>query len=100
MPQKNYHWVITSNHLLEGDAIWLDHYGNWTKQPESARVFFEKNDAEKMLQNVDKDRHIHVGAYLAESETGDSQSFQPLHTREKIRTVGPSNYFHGKQANQ
>ena len=98
MPRRPGFWVITSNHLLDGDAIWLDPAGGWTRQPASARMFDDKDAAETALAAADRERHVHVGAYLAAAEPGDGQRPQPQHVREKIRTRGPSNYFHGKQA--
>lgn len=97
MVKKSSFWVITSNHLIEGDAIWLDVSGRWTRQSSEAVVFADKSTAQQALSSADKERHLHVGAYLAAAELNDDQVHKPAHIREKIRTLGPSNYFHGKQ---
>ena len=90
--------VVTSNHLMEGDAIYLAEDGGWTREFAEARLFAEPADAEKALAEADRQRHIHVGAYLADAETGSDGRPRPTHFREEFRTRGPSNYFHGKQA--
>ena len=38
-----------------------------------------------------------VGAYLVDAAQGAGGP-EPVHFREAFRTRGPSNYFHGKQA--
>lgn len=98
MSQRDAFWVITSNHLLEGHAIWFDSHGGWTTKPESAQIFDDKSKANEALQLADRERSVHVGAYLAAAELGDDKRHFPKDIREKIRTIGPSNYFHGKQA--
>ena len=40
-----------------------------------------------------------VGAYLADAQPGPDGP-EPVHFREAFRTRGPSNYFHGKQADR
>ena len=42
--------------------------------------------------------NIVVGPYLAEAKRGDDGRPEPTHFREAFRRRGPSNYFHGKQA--
>ncbi len=98
MAKRSASWVITSNHLLEGDAIWLDADGDWTRNLADAHLFDDKSGAEAGLAAADKQRHLHVGAYLADADAGPDGRPRPTHYRERFRTRGPSNYFHGKQA--
>ncbi len=98
MSRREQFWVITSNHLIEGDAIWLNNSGDWTRKLGEAKLFDDRDSAETALMTADKERHIHVGAYLAAARPGRDQKPEPQHVREQIRTTGPSNYFHGKQA--
>jgi len=39
-----------------------------------------------------------IGAYLIDVHVDDEGLPNPIHFREQFRTRGPSNYFHGKQA--
>ena len=90
--------VITSNHLLEGDAIYLDAAGGWTGEFAKARLMLSDEEAQSALAIADRQRHLHVGAYLADAMIDADGVPRPLHYRERFRTRGPSNYPHGKQA--
>ena len=98
MPRRFSPKVVTSNHLLEGDAIYLSALGGWTREFGEAKLFREQEKAEEALAEADRQRHVHVGAYLADAEAGPDGRPRPTHFREEFRTRGPSNYFHGKQA--
>ncbi len=91
MPQ-----VVTANHLLEGDVIYLTAAREWTRHlTEAAPVQGEK--ADELLAFAEAQADSVVGAYLAEVALVDGKP-APTHFRETFRTKGPSNYFHGKQA--
>ncbi len=91
MPQ-----VVTANHLLEGDVIYLTTDRTWTRHlTEAAPV--TGDDADALLAFAEAQAGSVVGAYLAEVELVDGKP-APTHFREAFRTRGPSNYFHGKQA--
>ena len=90
--------VITSNHLLEGDVIYLSDGGDWVRNISHAAVFHDSEMAEIKLAEADLQRNIHVGAYLADAKLDAEGKPEPVHFREQFRTLGPSNYFHGKQA--
>ena len=99
MPKKFTPKVITSNHLLEGDVIYLADDGNWVRDIGAAKLFVDEIEATAILKRADLERYVHVGAYLANVTQGDNGKPEPVHFREKFRTQGPTNYFHGKQAN-
>ncbi|MCE2524173.1 MAG: DUF2849 domain-containing protein [Rhodobacteraceae bacterium] len=90
--------IITTNDLLEGDVIYLTADGSWTRRFSDAKLFLEQAEAEAALARIETRQDIHVGAYLADAETGIDGRPQPVHFREQFRATGPSNYFHGKQA--
>ena len=98
MPREFTPKVITSNHLLEGDVIYFGTGGEWVRDFAKAEVFRDSIVAEAKLKEVDRRRDIHVGAYLAEAKLDKDGTPEPAHFRERFRTTGPSNYFHGKQA--
>lgn len=90
--------VITSNHLFEGDVIYYSPHGEWVREFSKAKIFSEKEKAETILKIADQQRDIHVGAYLADAVKNEDGTYEPAHFRERFRTLGPSNYFHGKQS--
>ena len=90
--------VVTTNDLMEGDVIYLAEDGSWTRKFAYAQVFTAAEAANEALADAEKQRNIHVGAYLADAEIGPDGRPQPVHFRERFRTLGPSNYVHGKQA--
>jgi len=98
MPRPFTPKVITSNHLLEGDVIYLSPTGEWVRNFTKAELFTNPEVAETRLKIADQQRNIHVGAYLADAVMREDGTPEPVHFRERFRTKGPSNYFHGKQA--
>ncbi|MCY4259773.1 MAG: DUF2849 domain-containing protein [Rhodobacteraceae bacterium] len=98
MPRKFTPKVITSNDLLEGDVIYLARDGEWVRDIRRAALYDDENEAISALACADSHRHRHVGAYLADAALNDEGLPDPVHFREVFRTRGPTNYFHGKQA--
>jgi len=80
--------IITSNHLIEGDSIYLTSTGSWSRRASDAVLLETAEIAALQLTSANQHTDLHVGAYLADA----------THFREGFRAVGPSNYFHGKQA--
>lgn len=88
--------VITANDLRMGHCVWMTQDG-WTADPREAQLFEDKGHADLALLDAEAQGHIVVGAYVAEVRRGPSGP-EATHFREEFRRVGPSNYFHGKQA--
>lgn len=88
--------VVTANDLLLGDVIYLDANGDWTRDHADAALFAEQDQAEAKLAEAARDLMI-VGVELKDATEGDNGPV-PTHFREEFRATGPSNYFHGKQA--
>lgn len=91
MPQ-----VVTANHLLEGDVIYLTAAREWTRKLKNAGVV-DGSAAEELLTFAEAQLNEVVGAYLFDVDVSTGTPL-PTHFREEFRTRGPSNYFHGKQA--
>ena len=98
MPRRFTPKIITSNHLLRGDTIYLSPSGRWVDRFGEAKVFVDEQEATRTLAAIELQRDVHVGAYLADADVSESGVPQPAHFRERFRDTGPSNYFHGKQA--
>ncbi|MGH1465643.1 MAG: DUF2849 domain-containing protein [Cognatishimia sp.] len=90
--------VITANHLLEGDVIYMTDTGEWTRQMCDAVLLTDEADADVRLIEAQQQADTTVGAYLADAKADENGNPAPTHFREEFRRVGPSNYFHGKQA--
>jgi len=88
--------VVTANDLLDGDAVWLTPAGEWSLLPDTALVLENAEDAARALEAAQAQPGQIVGAYLADVALANGRPV-PVHTREALRTRGPSNYHHGKQ---
>lgn len=88
--------VITANHLLDGDAIWLTENDSWTRDMAAAELIEDEAHAQLRLLFAESQPEIIVGAYLVDAASGENGP-EPKHFREAFRTRGPSNYAHGKQ---
>ncbi|NIY72947.1 DUF2849 domain-containing protein [Marivivens donghaensis] len=88
--------VVTANHLLEGDAIWLTADDRWTRDMCEAELIEDEAHADIRLLFAASQQDVVVGPYLADAVAGENGP-EPTHFREDFRTKGPSNYAHGKQ---
>ena len=88
--------VLTANDLLQGDVIYRDLRGGWTRDHLSAELFNDEQKAEAALVAANSEAASIVGPYLADAKMGPDGP-EPIHFREAFRTRGPSNYAHGKQ---
>ena len=89
--------VITANALVEGDVVYLAANGQWARSLAEAQVHSDAAAAEVKLAAASARSGEVVGVYLMDVST-DSGVPQPKHFREAFRQTGPSNKFHGKQA--
>jgi len=99
MPKPFTPKVLTGNSLLQGDVVYLTADQKLTPNLHDAVVFNDKVSAEQQLAQLDCRADEVVGAYLADVTLTNGKP-TPNHFREAFRTRGPSNYFHGKQAEQ
>ena len=91
--------VVTGNHLLEGDVIYLAEDDSWVRDMRQAELIEDEAHGQLRLLHAQSQPDVVVGAYLVDAQaTEDGPA--PTHFREDFRTRGPSNYPHGKQAEQ
>lgn len=88
--------VVTANDLRLGDVIYQTTDG-WTRSLLKAEVLTDEAHAQRRLTEATAQSDHLVGAYLAEV-TKTPNGPDPVHFREDFRATGPSNLFHGKQA--
>lgn len=91
--------VVTANALIEGDVVYLTETGGWSRDLRQAEVLEDEAVADERLLFAAAQTETVVGVYLADVTAGPSGP-EPVHFREAFRRTGPSNHFHGKQAEQ
>lgn len=89
--------VVTGNALIEGDVVYLAVDDRWTRHLSEAEVLSDEAEADYRLLQAQARANEVVGVYLAEMRPGPHGP-EPTHFREEFRRTGPSNLFHGKQA--
>ena len=89
--------VVTANDLLLGDAVYLTADDQWTRHHHDAELITDEAHAAIRELFAAKQKNVVVGVYLADARPGPNGP-EPVHFREAFRTRGPSNYKHGKQA--
>lgn len=98
MSRKFLPQIVTANDLLDGDNVYFTSKFTWSLEPNGAIVATTIEQAEDYLAIAIEQSSKIIGAYLIDVLVdGDGQP-SPIHFREQFRTRGPSNYFHGKQA--
>jgi hypothetical protein len=97
MPRPFTPKVVTANALLEGDVVYFTQADSWTRWLSEAELSDDEAHAQLRLLEAERQQDQIVGAYLADVKAGDNGP-EPTHFREDFRRTGPSNYFHGKQA--
>lgn len=89
--------VVTANDLVLGDNVWLTADDRWTRWHHEAELIEDEAHAQLRLLFAAAQKQVVVGAYLADAKAGPNGP-EPVHFREEFRSRGPSNLFHGKQA--
>jgi hypothetical protein len=83
--------VVTANHLLEGDVVYLSPADEWVRDLARAELIDDEAHAQLRLLDAERQQDVVVGAYLADVTAGP-RGPEPVHFREAFRRVGPSNY--------
>jgi hypothetical protein len=89
--------VVTANDLRQGDVVYLTADDRWSRHHHEAELIEDEAHAQLRLLHAAAQRLVVVGVYLADARMG-ARGPEPIHFREAFRTRGPSNYHHGKQA--
>jgi len=97
MPREFTPKVVTANHLIEGDVVYLTESDEWTRHLSEAEVITDEAHAQLRQLQAEAETETVVGVYLADVTPGATGP-EPTHFREDFRRTGPSNYPHGKQA--
>lgn len=86
MAKKSAHQIVTANHLLEGNSIFLSENG-WTADHRAARIAYGNDEALalELLGKADEDGNKVVGVYLVDVTVNENGHPEPVHYREKMR---------------
>ncbi|SDD44499.1 Protein of unknown function [Paracoccus isoporae] len=89
--------VISANDLFDGRVIYLTGADEWVPHLNQAELITEEDHAKHRMAHALALSDRAVGVFLAPARPGPDGPV-PGHPREAFRANGPSNYFHGKQA--
>ena len=89
--------VVTASDLRLGDVVYLTADDRWTRLHAEAELIDDEAVAQMRLLHGTAQKLVVVGVCLADAKAGPNGP-EPIHFREEFRTRGPSNYAHGKQA--
>lgn len=83
--------ILIANDLIDGDVIFAGISG-WIRHHADARIAITAADAEALLEVAAKALASNqiVDPYLVEVAVGSDELPEPIHYREKMRTLGPS----------
>ena len=90
--------ILTANYLLSGKVIYLTSGKKWIEYPANAAVFDSQEGADNALTFADTQIDKIQSAYLIDVALTSDGTPVPTSKKELIRAAGPTNYFHGKQA--
>lgn len=89
MPRPFTPKILTANALVEGDVVYLDARGQWTRRPAEALLIEDEADAALHLLDAEARAHEVVGPYLADARSGACGPV-PDSRRDRVRLTGPS----------
>ncbi len=90
--------ILTANYLLSGKVVYLNSEKKWIENSVNADVFDNQEDANNALTFADTQIDRIQSAYLIDVVLTSDGTPMPISKKELIRAAGPTNYFHGKQA--
>ncbi|MFT5172812.1 MAG: hypothetical protein ACI8W7_000980 [Gammaproteobacteria bacterium] len=90
MARKSAHQIVTANRLLQGDVVYFNDNGAWTRELRSARVASDNESAARLLHRAEATPHLVVGPYLVDVELDEASVPSLCHMREVMRETGPS----------
>jgi len=84
--------VITANHLVGGQVVFLNDDREWTGDISQARLAGSEEETAALTAAAQADEEINiiVSAYLIDVEQDDNGAIVPVRFRERLRLNGPS----------
>lgn len=82
--------IISANGLLDGEVVYLQQDGAWTRTLRQAAIASTADEAEALLALSEQPGQV-VGPYLLDVQLCADGCPAPVHFRERFRELGPSN---------
>lgn len=83
--------AVTANDLMDGDVVYLTPASGWSRELAEAAIADTSEAADCLLATALPQEAAVVGPYLIDVFRDGEGRLEPLHYRERIRTLGPSN---------
>ena len=83
--------IVSANDLLEGDVVYLDGSGTWTRDLGEAAVAHDEEAGQALLVSALAQQDRIVGPALIEISISAAGVRKPVHYRDIFRERGPSN---------
>ncbi|MGI9417333.1 MAG: DUF2849 domain-containing protein [Geminicoccaceae bacterium] len=90
MPKEFRTKIVSANDLIDGDVVYLDADGAWTRHLRESAVAHSDEAADGLLTQGDQPSKV-IGPYLVDVVLDHGGLPMPTHFREKFRELGPSN---------
>ena len=83
--------VMTANRLRDGEAVFLNRSGEWSKKIDESTLALEPQAAAALEARalVDEKANLVTGSYLFDAERLEGK-IKASHIRERMRTLGPT----------
>jgi hypothetical protein len=89
--------ALTGNRLDDGEAVFLDHAGQWASRFADAELYADDDAAMAAEAHAKTQITVVVDPYLIDVVQSDG-GWAPLSYRERVRALGPTNKpEHGKK---
>ncbi|MDE2789287.1 MAG: DUF2849 domain-containing protein [Paracoccaceae bacterium] len=82
--------VLTANHLLDGDVVYLAPGSRLTRKLSEAMLIEDESTAKALLEAAEARSSVLVGPYLADAIRDSDGRPRSTHIRETLRADGPS----------
>ena len=90
MARKSAYQIVTANRLLEGDVVYFNDEGAWTRELRRAWIATDTESAARLLRNAEATPHLVVGPYLVDVDLDQASVPSLCHMREVMRETGPT----------
>jgi uncharacterized protein DUF2849 len=90
-------WVVSGQDLLSGEVVYFTP-SNWVAALSSAHILEDESQAVSAIDTIQQHDRTVLFPYRLRVVRDAHGRLAAVHFREGVRATGPSNRFHGKQA--
>ena len=81
--------IVSANDLFDGDVVYLDRTGGWTRNIGDARIAATPEEASTLDAAAHQPARV-IGPYLVDVALDPAGRPRPVHYREVLRDAGPT----------